>query len=192
MTTEIKRKTKETDISIKLKLRGKGNSRVETGIPFFDHMLTLFAKHGFFDLQLNAKGDIDIDFHHTVEDVGIVLGMAFKKALGEAKEIKRYGFFVVPMDEALAEAAIDICGRSNLVYNVDLRKGKVGEFDTELAEAFFKGFVDHSFITLHLTLRYGKNMHHSIEAMFKAFARALSMAVDVEKRHSVPSTKGVI
>ncbi len=192
MTTEIKRKTKETDISIKLKLRGKGNSRVETGIPFFDHMLTLFAKHGFFDLQLNAKGDIDIDFHHTVEDVGIVLGMAFKNALGEAKEIKRYGFFVVPMDEALAEAAIDICGRSNLVYNVDLRKGKVGEFDTELAEAFFKGFVDHSFITLHLTLRYGKNMHHSIEAMFKAFARALSMAVDVEKRHSVPSTKGVI
>ncbi|GAB4432112.1 MAG: imidazoleglycerol-phosphate dehydratase HisB [bacterium] len=192
MTTDIKRKTKETDIDVRLKLYGKGKSKIETGIPFFDHMLTLFAKHGFFDLTILAKGDIDIDFHHTVEDVGIALGMAFKDALGKVKGIRRYGFFAVPMDEALAEAAVDICGRSNLVYNVEFRKGKVGEFDTELAEAFFKGFVDQSFITLHLSLRYGKNMHHCLEAVFKAFARALSMAVEEEKRHDVPSTKGVI
>jgi len=192
MSIEVKRKTNETDIIVKLELRGKGSSKIETGIPFFDHMLTLFAKHGFFDLKVAAKGDIDIDFHHTVEDVGIALGMAFKKALGDVKGIKRYGFFAVPMDEALAEAAVDICGRSNLVYNVELRKGKLGEFDTELAEAFFKGFVDQSFITLHLSLRYGKNMHHCLEAVFKAFARALSMAVEEEKRHEIPSTKGVI
>lgn len=192
MPVEISRKTKETDIKIQLSLRGVGKSNISTGIPFFDHMLTLFAKHGFFDLDVTAKGDVEVDFHHTVEDVGIALGMAFKKALGDVKGIKRYGFFSLPMDEALAEAFVDICGRPNLVYNVELRKGKVGEFDTELAEAFLKGFVDNSFLTLHINLRYGKNMHHCIEALFKAFARALSQAVEAEPRHTVPSTKGVI
>lgn len=192
MEVEKTRKTKETEIKVKIKLTGEGKSLIETGIPFFDHMLTLFAKHSFFDIEISAKGDIDIDYHHTVEDVGITLGMAFKEAVGDGYGIKRYGYFVLPMDEALAEAVVDICGRTNLIYNVKIQNGKIGQFDTELAEAFFKGFVDHAFLTLHLTLRYGKNMHHSIEALFKAFAKALSMAVEKEGRHAIPSTKGVI
>lgn len=189
---EIKRITKETEVFVKLNVCGTGKYIISSGIPFFDHMLTLFARHGFFDLELKAVGDVEVDFHHTVEDVGIVLGEAFKKALGDLKSIKRFGFFKVPMDEALAEVVCDISGRPNLIYNVSLPQGKVGEFDTELVESFFKGFVDHACITLHITLFYGRNLHHCIEAIFKAFAKALSLSIEKELRYDVPSTKGVI
>jgi imidazoleglycerol-phosphate dehydratase len=189
---EIKRVTKETEVQVKLNLYGTGNILISSGIPFFDHMLTLFARHSFFDLELKAVGDVEVDFHHTVEDVGIVLGSAFKKALGDLRSIKRFGFFRVPMDEALAEVVCDISGRPNLIYNVALPQAKVGEFDTELIESFFKGFVDHAGITLHISLLYGRNLHHCIEAIFKAFSKALSMAVEKEIRYDVPSTKGVL
>jgi imidazoleglycerol-phosphate dehydratase len=191
-TVEIKRITKETEIIVRLNPYGIGNSTISTGIPFFDHMLTLFSRHGFFDIELKAVGDVDVDFHHTVEDVGIVLGEAFKKALGDIKSIKRYGFFKLPMDEALAEVVCDISGRPNLIFNVNLPQGKVGDFDTELVESFFKGFVDHMGLTLHVNLLYGKNLHHCIESVFKAFAKAFSMAIENEPRYEVPSTKGVI
>lgn len=189
---EIKRVTKETDIELKLNPYGSGKSIISSGIPFFDHMLTLFSRHGFFDIELKAVGDVEVDFHHTVEDVGIVLGEAFKKAMGQIKSIKRFGFYKIPMDEALAEAVCDISGRPNLVFNVNLPAGKVGDFDTELVESFFKGFVDHAMLTLHINLFYGKNIHHCIEAIFKAFAKALAMAIEKEPRYDVPSTKGVI
>jgi len=189
---EIKRVTKETEVLAKLNIYGTGKFIISSGIPFFDHMLTLFVRHGFFDLELKAVGDVEVDFHHTVEDVGIVLGNAFKNALGDLKSIKRFGFFKVPMDEALAEVVCDISGRPNLIYNVSLPQGKVGEFDTELIESFFKGFVDHAGITLHVRLLYGRNLHHCIEAIFKAFAKALSLAIEKEPRYDVPSTKGVI
>lgn len=188
----IPRKTKETDITVSFALHGTGDTDVCTGVGFLDHMLTLFGRHGFFTLLVKASGDTEVDFHHTVEDVGITLGMAFKKALGSCEGIRRYGFSAVPMDEALAEAVVDIAGRSNLVLNADLPAGKVGEFDTELVEAFFKGFVDHAFVTLHLNLRYGRNAHHCIEALFKACAKALAQAVESEPRYGVPSTKGVL
>ena len=191
-TVEIKRVTKETEIFARLNIYGMGKSTISTGIPFFDHMITLFVRHGFFDLELKAVGDVEVDFHHTVEDVGIVLGEAFKKALGDFKSIKRFGFFLVPMDEALAEVICDFSGRPNLIYNVTIPHGKVGEFDTELIESFFKGFVDHAGITLHIRLLYGRNLHHCIEAIFKAFAKALSSAIEKEFRYDVPSTKGLI
>ncbi len=191
-TVEIKRVTKETEIFARLNIYGMGKSMISTGIPFFDHMITLFVRHGFFDLELKAVGDVEVDFHHTVEDVGIVLGEAFKKALGDFKSIKRFGFFLVPMDEALAEVICDFSGRPNLIYNVTIPHGKVGEFDTELIESFFKGFVDHAGITLHIRLLYGRNLHHCIEAIFKAFAKALSSAIEKEFRYDVPSTKGLI
>lgn len=189
---EKKRKTKETEVDISLAVTGKGESTISTGIPFFDHMLTLFSKHSFIDLKVKAVGDVEVDFHHTVEDVGITLGSAIKEAIKEGKGIKRYGYFILPMDEALCEVALDISGRPNLVFNVDLPMGKVGDFDIELVESFFKGFVDHSFITLHINLRYGKNIHHCIEAIFKAFAKALSIALEREDRYGIPSSKGVL
>jgi len=189
---EKKRKTKETEIDIALMVNGKGISIISTGIPFFDHMLNLFGKHSFIDLEIKALGDVEVDFHHTVEDVGITLGACVKEAIADGKGIKRYGYFVLPMDEALCEVALDISGRPNLVFNVDLPQGKVGDFDTELVESFFKGFVDHSFITLHINLRYGKNLHHCIEAIFKCFAKSLAMALEKEERYDIPSTKGVI
>lgn len=189
---ELRRSTKETDIQVKFSLYGTGVSTISTGVPFFDHMLTLFARHGFFDIVLNATGDVEVDFHHTVEDVGIVLGQAFKETLGHIKGIKRYGFFKLPMDEALTEVVCDISGRPNLIFNVNLPQGKVGDFDTELVESFFKAFSDHSLITLHINLFYGRNLHHCIEAIFKAFAKALSQAVEKEPRYDVPSTKGII
>lgn len=189
---EKMRKTKETEIDLSISLGGCGEGKISTGIPFFDHMLTLFSKHSFLDLSIRAVGDVEVDFHHTVEDVGITLGAAIKELVKDGKGIKRYGFFILPMDEALCEVAVDICGRPNLVYNVKLSSDKVGGFDIELVESFFKGFVDHSFMTIHINLRYGKNLHHSIEAIFKAFAKALAMALEKEERYDIPSSKGVI
>ncbi|MCX7770101.1 MAG: imidazoleglycerol-phosphate dehydratase HisB [Proteobacteria bacterium] len=191
-TVEIKRTTKETEVLIKINIYGTGKSLISSGIPFFDHMLTLFSRHGFFDMELKAVGDVEVDFHHTVEDIGIVLGEAFKKSLGDLKSIRRFGFFKLPMDEALAEVVCDISGRPTLIYNVSLPHGKVGDFDIELIESFFKGFVDHCGITLHINLIYGKNTHHCIEAIFKAFAKSLSMAIEKEPRYDIPSTKGVL
>jgi len=190
---DIKRKTGETDVNVKLDIDGKGRYKVDTSVPFLDHMLELFGKHGTFDLTVKAKGDTQVDYHHTVEDVGIVLGQAFKKALGNMKGIKRYGAFKVPMDETLAEVVIDISGRPGIVYNVELPKGKVGEFDVELVYDFMKAFVNNAGLTMHINLHYGENLHHIIEAIFKAAARAMDIATSIDPRsESVPSTKGVL
>ncbi len=189
---EKTRKTKETEISLSISLGNKEDGGISTGIPFFDHMLTLFSKHSFIDLTVKAVGDIEVDFHHTVEDVGITLGSAIKELVKDGKGIKRYGFSIIPMDEALCEVAIDISGRPNLVFNASMPLGKVGDFDTELVETFFKALADHSFMTIHINLRYGKNLHHCIEAIFKAFAKALAAALEREDRYGIPSSKGVI
>jgi len=192
-TSTIKRKTGETNISLSLNVDGKGKSAIKTGIPFFDHMLTLFAKHGIFDLKLAAKGDIEVDYHHTVEDVGICLGQAFKKALGEKAGIVRYGESKVPMDEALAEVVIDISGRPHLTYNVPIKKTKFIDFDVEVVKEFFEAFVLNAGITIHVNLIRGSNMHHIIEAIFKAFAVTLSKACEINPRKKgVPSTKGIL
>ncbi len=189
----IERNTSETQINMSLTLDGTGKYEVKTSVPFLDHMLSLMAKHGHFDLHVHAKGDIEVDYHHTVEDVGIVLGQAFRQALGDMKGIRRYGESRVPMDEAMAEAVVDISGRPNLVYNVKLPKGKVGEFDVELAYDFFKALTNHAQLTLHLNVPYGENLHHIIEAMFKAFGRAMDAATEIDNRYlSVPSTKGML
>jgi imidazoleglycerol-phosphate dehydratase len=189
----IKRKTSETDIALSLIVDGKGSSSVSTGVPFFDHMLTLAAKHGILDLKLKAKGDVDVDYHHTVEDVGICLGEAFKKALGTKAGIERYGDAKVPMDEALSEIVIDISGRPHLTYNVDITKKKFIDFDTEVVKEFFEAFVLHAGMTVHINLIRGKNMHHIIESIFKAFGVALSKACAISPRKKgVPSTKGVL
>ena len=189
----IERNTSETQISMSLTLDGTGKYEVKTSVPFLDHMLSLMAKHGHFDLHIHAKGDIEVDYHHTVEDVGIVLGQAFRQALGDMRGIRRYGEAKVPMDEAMAEAVVDISGRPNLVYNVKLPKGKVGEFDVELAYDFFKALTNHAQLTLHLNVPYGENLHHIIEAMFKAFGRAMDAATEIDNRYlSVPSTKGLL
>jgi len=190
---DIKRLTSETKIALSLNIDGRGNSKIKTGIPFFDHMLTLFAKHGLFDLKLSAKGDIDVDYHHTVEDVGICLGQAFKKALGEKAGIVRYGESKVPMDEALAEVIIDISGRPHLTYNVPIKKTKFVDFDVEVVKEFFEAFVLNAGITIHVNLIRGSNMHHIIEAIFKAFAVTLSKACEINPRKKgIPSTKGVL
>jgi imidazoleglycerol-phosphate dehydratase len=192
-TSTIKRKTGETDISLSLNIDGKGKSAIKTGIPFFDHMLTLFAKHVLFDLKLSAKGDIDVDYHHTVEDVGICLGQAFKKALGKKAGIVRYGESKVPMDEALAEVIIDISGRPHLTYNVPIKKTKFIDFDVEVVKEFFEAFVLNAGITIHVNLIRGSNMHHIIEAIFKSFAVTLSKACEINPRKKgVPSTKGIL
>jgi len=186
----IERKTKETDISLSLQLDGEGRSEVSTGIPFFDHMLSLMAMHGLFDLSLRAKGDLEVDFHHTVEDVGIALGEGIKEALGDGAGIRRFGEALVPMDEALSRVVLDISGRPYLGYRVKA-KGRVKDFDLELVESFFKALVDHAGLTLHIDLLYGKNLHHIIEAIFKGFGRALDKACGLdERRVGVPSTKG--
>ncbi|MEI6306171.1 MAG: imidazoleglycerol-phosphate dehydratase HisB [Deltaproteobacteria bacterium] len=192
-TANIERVTKETMIRLSLDLDGTGQAKVSTSVPFLDHMLNLFARHGHFDLQVEANGDIDIDFHHTVEDIGIVLGEAFKQSLGEKKGIRRYGQATVPMDETLASVAVDISGRPYLVYNVNLPKVKIGEFDVELAREFFQAFVNHCGLNLHINVMYGSNMHHIIEACFKAFARAMDTATQVDSRvEGVMSTKGML
>jgi len=189
---QVIRKTKETDIILNLNLDGKGVYDIRTSIPFLDHMLSLFARHGLFDLKIKAKGDIEIDYHHTVEDIGICLGDALKKALGTKAGIKRYGNATVPMDEAVASAAIDISDRPYLVYKAALpKKSKIKNFDADLVEDFLQALVSRSGITMHVTAPYGRNIHHIIEAVFKAIARALSDAVRLDPRiKGVMSTKG--
>ena len=190
-TAEIKRKTKETDISLRLTLDGEGKSNISTGIPFFNHMLELFARHGLFNLNLKAEGDLEVDFHHTVEDIGICLGQAFAKALGDKRGIRRYGEATIPMDEALATVAVDLSGRSFLAYNVKIRRIKIGNFNVGLVKEFFRAFVDQADLTLHINLLYGEDIHHSIEAIFKAFARAMRQATEPDRRvKGIPSTKG--
>lgn len=190
---QIVRKTKETDILISLNLDGSGEGRISSGVPFLDHMLELFAKHGLFDLEVTCKGDLHIDDHHTVEDIAICLGKAFAKALGDKSGIVRFGSSYVPMDETLARAAIDLSGRSFLVYHVKLTRTKIGAFATELAEHFFHSFVEHCKCNLHVEVFYGRNQHHIIEAVFKSVARALSQAVRQDARiEGILSTKGVL
>ncbi len=191
-TTTITRKTAETDITITLNLDGSGASTIETGIGFLDHMLTALARHALFDLQVEAVGDLHIDFHHTTEDIGIVLGQAILKALGEKRGITRFGHAVVPMDEALVEAAIDISGRAHCSWSVVFARPKVGEMDTELFEEFFRALAGNAVLTLHVRELAGTNAHHVAEACFKSVARALRQAVTLDPRlgGAVPSTKG--
>lgn len=190
---EINRKTSETDIYLRFAIDGNGVSKVETGIGFLDHMLTLFSKHGLFDLIIKANGDLNVDAHHTVEDIGIVLGQAIKEALGEKKSIKRYGSAFVPMDESLALVALDIGGRPFLVLDAHFTNDKVGEMDTELFEEFFRAVAFNSGLNLHIKVFYGSNNHHMVEAVFKAFGRALDEASRIDGRiEGVMSTKGVI
>ncbi len=190
----INRKTAETDIKLKLNIDGKGVSKIDSGCGFLDHMLTLFSRHARFDLELYCKGDVEVDFHHTAEDIGIALGEAFSNALGDKKGITRYGNFLLPMDESLVLCAVDISGRSHLEYSLPMRAKRVGNFDTELVEEFFEAFVRNAKITLHITKLNGKNAHHIIEAAYKAVARALKTAVAIEPEYKdeIPSTKGVL
>ena len=191
---EIKRKTAETDIVLSLCLDGNGVPDINTGCGFLDHMLTLFASHGSFDLAVSCKGDVEVDYHHSVEDIGICLGDAFAKAIGDCKGIKRYGNMILPMDEALVLCALDVSGRDCLEYGLSIPTEKVGDLDTELIEEFFTAFVRRAGITLHFVQLNGRNSHHIIEAAFKAFARALAeaVAVDEKKADKIPSTKGVL
>lgn len=192
-TASIERVTKETRIKLAVDLDGTGNAKVCTSVPFLDHMLDLFARHGLFDLQVEASGDIDIDFHHTVEDIGIVLGQAIKEALGDKKGIRRYGQATVPMDETIASVALDLSGRPYMVYNVRLPKVKIGEFDVELAREFFQALTNNLGANLHINVMYGDNVHHILEACFKATARALDTATQIDPRiEGVMSTKGTI
>ena len=185
------RKTKETDIKIGMDINGTGKYEIDTGIGFFNHMLELFSKHSLIDLRVEVKGDLNIDEHHTVEDIGIVLGQALKEALGDKKGIRRYGF-LLPMDESLAEVAIDLGGRPYLVWNVPFKRDQIGDMPTELFEDFFKDLSDNLCANIHVNLRYGRNDHHKAEAVFKAFAKALKFAVDKDPRAKdlLPSTKG--
>jgi imidazoleglycerol-phosphate dehydratase len=193
-TASIARATAETDIRATLALDGTGKVQVATGIGFLDHMLTALGRHALFDLAVEAKGDLHIDFHHTTEDVGIVLGQCLRQALGDKRGIRRYGHALLPMDEALAEAAVDISGRPFLAWSVPFARDKVGEMDTELFEEFFRAFAFNAGMTLHVTLKAGTNAHHVAEACFKALARSLRMAVETDPRapDAVPSTKGVL
>ena len=191
-TASIKRDTNETKIQVSIDLDGTGKSKLDSGIPFLDHMLDQIARHGVMDIEIKAKGDLEIDAHHTVEDIGITLGQAFTKALGDKKGIRRYGHGCVPLDEALSRVVIDCSGRPGLEYHVDFPRAKIGDFDTELFYEFFQGFVNHSLITMHIDNIRGRNAHHIIETIFKAFGRALRMAVEADPRMqgTLPSTKG--
>lgn len=191
---QIKRTTAETDIALNINLDGKGASKIDTGCGFLDHMLTLFAKHGMFDLDVKCKGDVEVDYHHTTEDIGIVLGQAFEKALGDKKGITRYGSFILPMDEALILTAVDLSGRSFFVKELDIKANKVGDFDTELVEEFLLAFTRAANCTLHVRQLSGSNAHHIIEGVFKCLARALRQAVkiDCDAKDEIPSTKGVL
>lgn len=192
-TAQITRETKETQISVSLNLDGTGKSSLDTGICFFDHMLDGFARHGLFDLQITCHGDIQVDSHHTIEDTGIVLGSAVKKAVGDKSGIRRYGYFMLPMDEALAVCAVDLSGRPYFVYDAAFRGDKCGEMDTQMAKEFFYAVSYAAGMNLHLKVPYGENDHHIMEAMFKAFAKALDMATGFDARISdVLSTKGVL
>ncbi len=193
-TAELTRKTTETDIRLSLNLDGAGKSEIDTGCGFLDHMLTLFARHGRFDLTLTCKGDVNVDYHHTTEDVGIALGQAFAEALGDKRGLSRYGSMTLPMDEALILCALDLSGRAYLGYTLEIPTEKVGDFDTELTKEFFWGFVRSAACTLHLRQLAGENSHHIIEGAFKAFGRALRVAVAVDEayRDEIPSTKGLL
>ena len=193
-TAEINRKTNETDIKLRLNLDGTGKSEINTGCGFLDHMLTLFARHGGFDLAVSCKGDTNVDYHHTVEDIGIALGDAFKSSLGDMRGITRYGSFILPMDEALIMTAVDISGRAHLSYGLTIPAQKVGDFDTELTEEFYLGFVRHAAVTLHIKQLSGTNSHHIIEGAFKSVSRSLAAAVKIDenRKDEIPSTKGVL
>jgi imidazoleglycerol-phosphate dehydratase len=191
-TGSVSRTTKETDIQIGLTLEGNGASEIHTGIPFFDHMLTSFTRYGFFDLDLHARGDLDVDYHHTVEDVGICLGEAFDRALGTKAGIQRFGHVVMPMDEALVSVTLDICSRPYLIYHVTFPGRRIGtRFPSELVQEFFQGFIRRSGLTLHINMQYGSNSHHIAEAIFKGVGRAMAQACALDPRiHGVFSTKG--
>ena len=191
-TAEVTRQTAETQITVKLNLDGTGQSRIVTGIGFFDHMLDQIARHGLIDLDIQAQGDLHIDGHHTVEDVGITLGQAVAKAVGDKKGIRRYGHAYVPLDEALSRVVVDFSGRPGVEMHVPFKSGMIGTFDSQLAFEFFQGFVNHAFVTLHIDNLRGENSHHQAETVFKAFARALRMAIELDPRAlgTIPSTKG--
>jgi imidazoleglycerol-phosphate dehydratase len=188
---EVSRNTKETRIGVKLNLDGTGAASIATGVPFLDHMLEQVARHGVFDLEISARGDLQVDAHHTVEDVGIALGQAFAKAVGDKAGVRRYGHAYVPLDEALSRAVVDLSGRPGLEYSIKFARARIGEFDVDLVHEFFQGFVNHAQVTLHVDNLKGSNAHHQAETAFKAFARALRMAAEVDPRvKDVPSTKG--
>jgi imidazoleglycerol-phosphate dehydratase len=191
-TSEVTRNTAETKITVRVNLDGTGQARLETGIGFFDHMLDQIARHGLIDLDIAAQGDLHIDGHHTVEDVGITFGQAVYQAVGDKKGIRRYGHAYVPLDEALSRVVIDFSGRPGLVMNVPFKSGMIGTFDTQLAHEFFQGFCNHAFVTLHIDNLKGENAHHQCETVFKAFARALRSALEMDPRAAgtIPSTKG--
>jgi len=192
-TASIQRKTAETEIELRLELDGTGQAAVSTGIGFFDHMLTLLAKHGLFDLEVNAQGDLDVDAHHTVEDVGICLGKTLAEALGDKAGITRYGSITLPMEETLVTSALDLSGRMAFVYQVEFPTEKVGEFDTQLVQEFWQAVAGNALMNLHLVLHHGSNSHHVAEAVFKATARALRQAVGIDPRQQgVPSSKGTL
>jgi len=192
-TAEIHRKTSETDITLILNLDGEGEAGIATGVGFFDHMLELFARHGAFDLTVKAQGDLHVDQHHTVEDVGICLGQAIAQTLGDKTGIRRYGHFTLPMEESLVTVAVDLGGRFALELTADIPTAKIGEFDSELVHDFWRGAAMNAACNLHILLHYGRNSHHIVEAIFKAAARALRMAVEMDPRQTgVPSTKGVL
>ncbi len=192
-TARIHRKTSETEVDLELFLDGVGEARVATGIGFFDHMLSLLTKHGAFDLDVKAKGDLDVDQHHTVEDVGISLGQVFREAIGDKTGIRRYGHFTLPMEETLCSVALDLGGRPYFVFEADFPSSKIGEFDAELVADFWHAFATNALCNLHISVPYGRNSHHIAEAIFKATARALRMAVEADPRISgVPSTKGTL
>jgi len=190
-TASVKRKTLETDISLSLNLDGEGRDSIATGVGFFDHMLTLLSRHSKIDLEVKASGDTHVDFHHTVEDVGIALGQALKEALGDKAGIERYGWTMLPMDEAVARVALDLSGRPYLVFNASFPAEKVGDFDSSLVEEFFRAIVTNAALTLHIEVPYGRNTHHMAEAIFKGFARSLKTAVKVTGK-DIPSTKGTL
>jgi len=188
---EVTRNTKETQIRASINLDGGGASTLVTGVPFLDHMLDQVARHGAFDLEISAHGDLHIDAHHTVEDIGITLGQAFTKAVGDKRGIRRYGHAYVPLDEALSRVVVDLSGRPGLAFNIDFVRARIGEFDVDLVHEFFQGFTNHAQVTLHVDNLKGDNAHHQAETAFKAFGRALRMAVELDSRiQGVPSTKG--
>jgi imidazoleglycerol-phosphate dehydratase len=188
---KVERNTRETQISVALNLDGRGDAKLATGVPFLDHMLDQVARHGVFDLEVTAKGDLHIDAHHTVEDIGITLGQAFAQAVGDKQGVRRYGHAYVPLDEALSRVVVDLSGRPGLSLKMDFVRARIGEFDVDLVHEFFQGFTNHALVTLHVDNLKGDNAHHQAETAFKAFGRALRMAVELDARvHGVPSTKG--
>ncbi|MCW5605394.1 MAG: imidazoleglycerol-phosphate dehydratase HisB [Burkholderiales bacterium] len=188
---QVTRTTRETQISVKLDLDGRGQAKLASGVPFLDHMLDQIARHGIFDLEITAQGDLHIDAHHTVEDIGITLGQAFAKAVGDKQGVRRYGHAYVPLDEALSRVVVDLSGRPGLEMKIDFVRARIGEFDVDLVREFFQGFVNHAQVTLHVDNLRGDNAHHQVETAFKAFGRALRMAVELDPRvQGVPSTKG--